>query len=160
MTASDYGVGEAVAAMLHAIDNVDWDSAYASFAATVTIDYTSLWGGEPETLDAGELIMRWRKLLPGFDSTQHLLGPVVTTAQDEHQATCTASIRAYHHLADGQDASTWMVAGQYVMTLERLTDGWKIRGITLNVAYEEGGRTVIERAQERVAAGRGRTAAA
>jgi len=62
----------------------------------VVADYTLLWGGEPERLPSTELVSRWQRLLPGFDATQHLIGPVVVTRADEHSATCATAVRAYH----------------------------------------------------------------
>jgi hypothetical protein len=114
--------------MLHAVDDLDWETVRSSFTTEVEIDYTSLWGGEPETLTADQLIDRWRQLLPGFDATQHLIGPVAVTEADELTASCTMNVRGYHRVGD----ATWMVAGRYVMRLER-TDGsdWRIAALTL-----------------------------
>ena len=80
--------------MLHAVDDLDWETVRSSFTTEVEIDYTSLWGGEPETLTADQLIDRWRQLLPGFDATQHLIGPVAVTEADELTASCTINVRA------------------------------------------------------------------
>jgi hypothetical protein len=74
---------------------------------------------------------------------------------DNHRATCTADVRAYHHVVDGDEAATWMVAGRYVITLDRTADGWKISGIILRLAYEDGDRALVDMAKERVAAGSG-----
>jgi hypothetical protein len=68
--------------MLHAIDALDWPAVRAAFAEQVRVDYTSLSGGEPETLPADDLVARWQGLLPGFDATQHMTGPVVLTDDD------------------------------------------------------------------------------
>lgn len=84
------------------------------------------------------------------------------THADQHRATCTTNVRAYHHhhhhhhhVVDGAGAATWMVAGRYVITLDHAADGWKISGITLLVAYEDGDRALVDAAKERVAAGTG-----
>jgi hypothetical protein len=48
-----------------------------------------------------------------------------------------------------------MVAGRYRVSLVRVDGVWRISGITLKVSYEQGDRELVERAQERVAPGRG-----
>jgi SnoaL-like protein len=115
---------EVFAAMLHAVDDLDWDAARASLAAQVAIDYTSLWGGDPSTMAADELLDQWRALAPGFDATQHLLGPFVLTSADEQTVTSTVNIRAYHHVIEESAATTWLVVGRYTVTLTRESDGW------------------------------------
>ncbi|HEY8525291.1 MAG TPA: nuclear transport factor 2 family protein [Acidimicrobiales bacterium] len=137
--------------LLLAVDTLDWDGVAAALAPTVTTDYTSLWGGEPETLAAGELIGRWRELLTGFDATQHLTGPVVVTSADGDRATCATTVRGYHHVA-GAGGGTWMCAGRYEMGLARTSGGWRVAAITLHVAYEDGDRGLVDVARSRGAA--------
>jgi hypothetical protein len=84
------------------VDVRDWDAVTATFADRVTLDYTALFGGEPETLPPEEITGRWRGLRPGFDATMHLLGPLV---DDGDIVQC--NVRGYHHL----DGDSWMVAG-------------------------------------------------
>jgi hypothetical protein len=60
-----------------AVDDRDWDVVRAGLADELDTDYTSLFGGEPEHLAADALVERWRGMLPGFDATQHFLGPIV-----------------------------------------------------------------------------------
>ena len=73
---------DAVVALFHAVDDLDWAAVTASLTSEVAIDYTSLWGGQPDRLDAERLLSAWRELLPGFDATQHLLGPILATSAD------------------------------------------------------------------------------
>lgn len=146
-------VADVVATMLHAVDDLDWKAVRSSFATEVGIDYTSLWGGEPETLTADELIDRWRQLLPGFDTTQHLIGPVVVTEVDERTASCTTNVRGYHRIG----GATWMAAGRYIMRLVRADGvGWQIAAMTLRCYYEDGDRGLVDVAIERAAQGQGR----
>lgn len=92
------GAGGVLVRLVHSVDRLDWRGARETFADELTVDYTSLSGGEVERLPADDLLSRWRELLPGFDATQHLLGPVrVTAGADE--ARVDAHVRGYHHLA-------------------------------------------------------------
>lgn len=144
-------VADVVTRMLHAVDTLDWSAARATLADKVEIDYTSLFGGEVETLDADALVERWQGLLPGFDATQHLTGPVLVSDLGSDTASCLTQVRAYHYLVDGEARRVWMVAGRYRIRLHHSAGAWRISAITLSVLYEEGDRSIVERATERVA---------
>ena len=116
--------------MLHAIDSLDWAEVRRCFADQVRADYTALSGGEPETLAADGLIARWRGLLPGFDATQHMTGPVLLTRDEGLGLRADTHVRGYHHLG----GETWAVHGHYIA---RLVDG-QITELTLQVFYQEG----------------------
>jgi hypothetical protein len=91
-------------------------------------------------------VARWQGLLPGFDGTQHLLGPLVITAAGD-DATVDANVRAYHHLG----GSTWLVAGRYRLALRRGERAWRVARIVLRTTYQEGDRSLAEQATARVA---------
>jgi SnoaL-like protein len=146
-------IQDRIAAMLNAIDRLDWTAVRAAFAATVAIDYTSLFGGSAETLAAAALIERWRGLLPGFDATQHLIGPVIVAGSGE-RATAETQVRGYHHLSGAEGGPVWMVAGRYRLAMERRGGEWTIGGLTLELAYQEGNLGLPALAQARVAEGK------
>jgi hypothetical protein len=148
-----------IATMLNAIDALDWSTVGASFAPKVAVDYTSLFGGSAETLAADALVERWRGLLPGFDATQHLIGPVIVTEDSGRTATAESQARGYHYLSGAEGGAVWMAAGRYRFSMERRDDEWKIGGITFQLAYQEGNLGLPGIAQGLVAAGKGRTLA-
>ncbi len=149
MTAQDDPAAE-LTRLLHAVDVQDWAEVRARFADRVRIDYTDLSGGEPETLDADELITRWQALLPGFDATQHMTGPSLVSG-DGDGTRVDAHVRGYHHLADAEGGPIWGVHGHYVVRLARVDDGWRITDLTLRVFYQEGNTKLPELATERAA---------
>jgi SnoaL-like protein len=124
--------------MLHAIDGRDWPAVRAGFTDEVRTDYTSLFGGSPETISADDLVARWRGLIPGFTATQHITGPVVAT--DDRLETHVIA----HHWLDGD---TWVVYGHYVA---RTVDG-RIAELTLQTFHETGDRDILAAATERAA---------
>lgn len=130
-----------VVTFFHAVDDRDWTAVRAGLTDEVDTDYTSLFGGEPERVPADVLVQRWRGLLPGFDGTQHLLGPLVVAATGE----VACNVRGYHRL----DGGTWMVAGRYALTVHRDGGHWRIGRIALHVTYEEGDRSLMEKAAAR-----------
>src|SRR5215510_3531845 len=106
---------DVVSRMLLAIDEVDWDTVRASFADEVRVDYSSL-SGQPAAIISGDaLISSWQGLVPGFDATQHLTGPIVVDETGPDEVTARTSVRGYHWIVNDE----WMVAGRYAMTLRR-----------------------------------------
>ena len=93
MTGPD-AVGSAVGRFFRAVDTRDWGTVVALLADAVATDYTSVFGGEPETVDGAELATRWRALLPGFDATQHFLGPLLPAGEN----TVECNVRGHHAL--------------------------------------------------------------
>jgi hypothetical protein len=91
--------------MLHAIDDADWRVVRESFTDPVRTDYTSLWGGEAETLPIDELVKRWSEFAAGFAATQHQTGPVLSVGD-----RLETHVIAYHWFADG---AAWVVHGHY-----------------------------------------------
>jgi SnoaL-like domain len=148
-----------IATMLNALDSLDWSTVRAAFAPRVAVDYTSLFGGSAETLASDSLLERWRGLLPGFDATQHLIGPVIVTGNGGGVTTAEAQVRGYHHVSGAEGGAVWMAAGRYRFAMERRDGEWKIAGITFQLAYQEGNLGMPAIAQARVAAGKGRTIA-
>lgn len=156
MKPSDVSPEDVFTTMLHAIDDLDWDAFRASFAPQIALDYTSLWGGEPESVSVVDLMASWQQLAHGFDATQHLTGSIVVTSADDLRATCRTTVRAYHHIVDDdRNGATWMVAGQYTVGLLRGADRWTIDAITLRVHYEDGDRALVDIARQRTTTGVG-----
>ncbi|GAA1715056.1 hypothetical protein GCM10009765_74930 [Fodinicola feengrottensis] len=123
--------------MLFAIDALDWATVRKCLADQVELDYTSLFGGEPQTIAADTLLEQWSGLLPGFDATQHLTGPVVETADDRIET----HVRAVHVLGD----EVWGVHGHYVADLR----DDRICALTLRLFYQDGNRDLPAAALER-----------
>jgi SnoaL-like domain len=129
--------------LLHAVDRLDWVEVRHCLAGDVRVDYTELSGGEPETLAADDLVERWRGLLPGFDATQHMTGPVLVSQDGGPGVRADTHVRGYHRLGP----ETWAVHGHYVA---RFVDG-KVAELTLQVFYQEGQLGLPEEARKRVA---------
>jgi len=133
--------------LFHAIDALDWAAVEAALDDRVEIDYRTLFGGEASTLTSEEVVESWKGIVPGFDATQHLLGPIRIVEKGDNRADAEAHVRAYHYLEE----SVWMVAGHYRIALRRTDAGFRIAGIRLDVFHQEGG-DLLPRAQERALA--------
>ena len=126
-------------------DRHDWQRVRGAFADRVTLDYTSLWGGEPTTQSADDIVSQWRSFLPGFDATQHLVTNYAITAFDGRSAIMEADFQATHRI----DADQWQLSGRYTYDLVSVDTGWKIRGLVMRWTHESGDRDLARRAGER-----------
>jgi len=131
------------------VDRHDWQRVRAAFADTVTTDYTSLWGGDPVTQPADELVAGWSAFLPGFDSTHHMVTNHTVTSATETSAKAEADFTATHRIGDG----LWTLGGRYSYELERSEDRWKVTSMTMTALWETGDRGLVATAGERAAGG-------
>lgn len=142
--------------IIEAINNVaicadlgKWDKLVSEvFAAEVTVDYSSLFGGEAQIMQAKDLVAGWQSVLPGFEATQHLLSNH-QVALNGDRARALAYVRAYHYLPNRTGGSTWVVGGYYDYELVREQTGWRVCKIKLNLQYTEGNQNLINIAQQR-----------
>jgi hypothetical protein len=134
------------------VDARRWDEILDLFAAQVEVDYTSLFGGERQSLPREQLIHNWRQLLPGFTHTTHVIGSpaVVVSGETAHAA---ASVVAWHFIKDpalnGNDL--WLVGGCYEMMFKKIEGVWRIAELALARAWSEGNSDLPRLAGERTA---------
>ncbi|TIO11099.1 nuclear transport factor 2 family protein [Mesorhizobium sp.] len=142
-------IAEAVAGIGLYADLREWNRVRSYFAARVTTDYTSLFGGEVATGDRDALIAQWQGLLPGFDATQHLITNIVVEGAG-NEAIARSHVRATHWI----DTRFWTVGASYLHRLVRTPEGWRVSAIAIHRLYEEGDRAVLAAAADRVSAGK------
>lgn len=130
-----------------AIDLADYDLAKAAFAPEIIIDYTSLWGGAPNTMTPAELMAGRRGIMPGFDATWHELGPVTVTIEGM-TATATAFVDGRHWIGD----EIWHPLGDYHWDLAQIDGDWRVTRMEFDMRREVGDRKLASKAMERVAA--------
>jgi hypothetical protein len=134
------------------VDGQHWTELLALFAPRIRVDYTSLFGGEPQATTREELIGGWRKLLPGFTRTCHVIGvPAVTLSGDTAQAA--ASVVAWHFVREPELAGRdcWLVGGCYEIGFAKIDGVWHIASLTLARAWAEGNLDLPGIAGERAA---------
>jgi hypothetical protein len=98
-----------VADVTHHIDAKRWTSLEALYADEVATDYSSLFGGQPQTQTRSALIGGWRQVLANM-STQHLLGPI-NLQVDGATAVARCHVRALHLLPGAPAGEQWEVLG-------------------------------------------------
>lgn len=115
--------------MLHAIDALDWATLRDSFTDPIRMDYTSLWGGEAETLAIDELVGRWTEFTDGLAATQHVTGPLLVDGD-----RVETHVIARHWRPGNADGDAWTVYGHYSARLA----GGKIAELVLHTYRAEG----------------------
>jgi len=151
-------IANVIGALAVHVDALHWDELVALFAPQVRVDYVSLFGGEAQSMTREELIGGWRKLLPGFTRTCHVIGvPVITMNGDTARAA--ASVVAWHFVKEAELAGRdcWLVGGCYEMAFSKLNGGWRIASVTLARAWAEGNLELPNVAGERAAQSKTRT---
>jgi SnoaL-like domain len=134
------------------VDGQDWTELLALFAPRISLDYSSLFGGEAQAMTRDDLIGGWRKLLPGFTRTCHIIGaPAITVSGETAQAV--ASVVAWHFVKDPELAGRdcWLVGGCYEIGFEKIDGVWHIASLTLARAWAEGNLDLPKIAGERAA---------
>jgi hypothetical protein len=134
------------------VDARQWSELLALFAPDVPVDYVSLFGGEAQSMKREELIAAWRKLLPGFTRTCHIIGTPAITLSGE-TAQVSASVVAWHFVKAPELAGRdyWLVGGCYEMSFKKIGEAWRIAGLTLARAWAEGNPDLPRIAAERAA---------
>ena len=131
-----------------AVDLGRYDLAEAAFAPEVLMDYTSLWGGEPQRMTAAALMDAWRALVPGFDATRHEIGAVEASV-DGDAAQATAVVDGRHWIGE----ALWRPIGLYRWSLAKSSGRWRVTAMTFAMTQEFGDRGLVavaaERAKER-----------
>ncbi|MEM9626167.1 MAG: nuclear transport factor 2 family protein [Pseudomonadota bacterium] len=128
-------------------DRHDWERVRSAFADTVTTDYTSLWGGDPVTQPADELVAGWSSFLPGFDVTHHMVANHAITSIGDATATAEADFTATHRIDD----QLWTLGGRYSYELAQSGERWLVTSMTMTALWETGDRGLVAMAGARAA---------
>jgi hypothetical protein len=139
-----------LARLLHAIEALHWPGVRDCLADRVETDYTELFGGAVQQVSGDELVASWQALVPGFDASQHITGPVLAEPASG-DLLLSAHVRAYHRLAEAEGGEVWAVHGHYQARLCRVDGDWRISALALRMFYEEGNTGLPELAGKRAA---------
>lgn len=131
-------------AMGAAADLRDWQTVAACLGESITVDYTSLFGGDPQTMPGDALVEQWRAMLPGFDGTRHMIGEPDLSLENG-RVVGEAPVVGTHML----DGESWIVSGRYVVEFASDGDRSRITKLTLKIEDESGDRGLTEKAKQR-----------
>lgn len=142
---------ETVDRLFIATDQHDWNALFEIFDAHVLLDYTSMVGGQPATLDPAQIISSWKRLLPGFDHTHHQTGNhIVHLKNEDADVFCYGT--ATHYLENESNSNVWIVVGSYDFHLKKQDGRWKVSRMKFNLKYLDGNSDLPGMAQKRIPA--------
>jgi len=121
----------------NACDAKDWAKCRTFFTDEVDVDFTSLAGGEPSRVKADDLIGAWNANLFAEKKSFHMRSNHRIEIEGT-RAEAFSKGYAFNLLESGEVTGLWEVWGEYVHTLERDADGWKVSGMTLTVTHKRG----------------------
>lgn len=125
------------------VDAKDWEAARSFFTDEITVDFTSLAGGEPATIPADGLIAGWSGNLTEEKTSFHLRGNHRITFHTPDSATMVSHGYAWNRMERGAleengGEALWEVWGTYVHGFERTAEGWKVNAMTFTATAERG----------------------
>jgi hypothetical protein len=121
----------------NACDAKDWAKCSEFFAEEVNVDFTSLAGGEASRVKAEDLIAAWAKNLFAEKKSFHMRSNHRIELSGT-RAEVYSKGYAFNLLESGEVSGLWEVWGEYMHTLERTENGWKVSGMTLTVTHTRG----------------------
>ena len=139
---------DAITSISAGADRHDWKRVRGAMADEITTDYTGLWGGEPVTQPADELIEIWAGFLPGFEVTQHLVTGHTIEFTGDQTASAQADFQATHRIDD----EFWVLGGRYEYSLSKINEQWLVTSMIMIPSWETGDRALTARAGERAKA--------
>src|SRR5262245_3966388 len=130
-------VRETVTRLFVGTDRRDWSAVEACLSDRVTLDMTSLTGGEPSRLTPSEVARGWAEGLKAIDHVHHQLGNfLVTVAGDTARVSCHGI--ALHHRRISGPQSVRRFVGSYDIRLTRRGGGWTVDLFKFDVAFVDG----------------------
>ena len=120
-----------------ATDARDWAGVEACLADSVTLDMTSLVGGDPHQLTGAQVAAGWRDGLAAIDHVHHQVGNFrIRVEGDEANLSCYGI--AFHHRSVTASSDTRTFVGSYDLHLVREQERWRIDLFRFRVAFVTG----------------------
>lgn len=121
----------------NAVDAKDWTRCRSYFTDEIYADFSSLAGGEGARMPADALVGAWQHNLYADKLSHHMRTNHRITINGD-QAEVFSKGYAFNMLASPRGSNLWEVWGNYLHTLQRTPDGWKVSGMTFTVTYARG----------------------
>ena len=131
-------VADVTIAYCWALDTRDWTALEQVFL----VDATARLGPECVGLDA--IKERVSTALTPLDHSQHCVSNHQVHV-DGDVATSRCYLVAQHTMLDAEGGANFTVAGRYEDSMERTSDGWRIRRRELTMTWTEGNPKVMHR---------------
>ena len=132
---------DTVVALFVATDERDWPRVESCLANPVTLDMTSLAGGEPASLTPAAVAAGWRDGLRAIDEVHHQVGNFrLRVSGDEADVSCYGV--AFHHRRIANPDNVRTFVGAYDIHLRRVEGDWRIDLFRFRVKFVTGNRNL------------------
>ena len=126
-----------------AVDAKDWQAARAHFTDEISVDFTSLVGGDPATIPADALVDGWSENLTAEKQSFHLRGNHRVAFEGPDSAGLSSHGYAWNRMERGAlpengGEALWEVWGNYTHGFVRTEDGWRVNAMTFDATAERG----------------------
>lgn len=129
-------------------DSGEWARWVNVFTPMVTADYSRFLGSEPVTIEREKMAEIAKSALKGFSRTQHTTS---TNVRIEFKSGTVAEVKAHseaaHFFSVGGVPNEWTIVARYTHEVEKTSDGWKIRKVTLEPIHYRGNPVGLEMVQ-------------
>lgn len=141
------GITTVLEAVANCLDRGDYESLAELYSDHVEMDYTSLFGGEPNRKTREKQMMDWAEIFPGFDLSRHQLSEI-TIRIEEGIANASCMVKGQFFLGE----KLWEVDGLYHFRLHKRSQHWRIFQHQFDVKSENGNGDILELAQAKAKA--------
>ncbi len=130
-----------------AVDAKHWDTARGFFTDEITVDFSSLVGGEPATIPADGLIAGWSGNLTAEKESFHMRSNHAITFDGPDGAVMFSHGYAWNRMEAGAleengGGALWEVWGTYEHSFERTDAGWMLNGMSFFATAQRGNNFV------------------
>jgi hypothetical protein len=146
--AEKLAIQETMTRYAHAVDSKDWKLYRTMFTPDAVIDYTAA-GGIKGNVD--EVVKFLAFYFQFFEITQHMISNfdiALSSSSGGHNENDVATMRAMFHNPVIMRLIPWpspffSVGGWYKAELIRTSDGWKLRHLSEDIAYNQVTTSII-----------------
>lgn len=124
------------------LDHKQWDLLPQIFTEEVTLDYTSLNGGDVALVPRQSMISKWIENREPLTATQHLVSNHLVTQLSDTSAHATAMFQATHLKPNDQGGPLWTLGGEYTYSFANIAGAWFISGLAMKMLWADGNRNI------------------
>ena len=133
----EYLIRTVIDSIDNAVDAKDWARARSFFTQRIYTDFSSLGGGPAAEISSDGLISGWEQNLYADKKTFHLRANHAITIEGD-TASDFSKAYAINSIDEGPVTGIWEIWGNYIYTLVRKNDSWKVTGMSLYVIQTRG----------------------
>jgi hypothetical protein len=129
-------VEDAVVRMFVATDERDWSTLQDCFTSSLTLDMTSMVGGDPSVLTPQQLAHAWAEGFKSLDAVHHQIGNVRTTLDGDSAVVRCYGVAFHHRRTAG--IKTRVFVGTYELKLQYADGVWRIDQLVFKLKFIDG----------------------